>query len=117
LARGRGPTLIVTSLLLAGGAAWMANRWITARALPVAPVATTHILTSAMNLQLGTKIESRHVSTMEMIPGQEPAGAFHDFKEIEGKVTTANVLGRPDVDGLNVRQRRRKRPGRGGGAG
>ena len=92
MARGRGPILIVTSLVLAGGAAWMANKWITARAVPVAPVAATHILTSAMNLQLGTKIESRHVATMQMIPGQEPAGAFHDFKEIEGKVTTANIL-------------------------
>ena len=70
----------------------MANRWITARAAPAAPVTATHILTAAMNLQLGTKIESRHVGTMKMIPGQEPAGTFHDFKEIEGKVTTANVL-------------------------
>jgi hypothetical protein len=70
VARGRGPILIVTSLLLAGGAALMANKWITARTVPVAPLATTHILTSAMNLQLGTKIERRHVATMEMIPGQ-----------------------------------------------
>jgi pilus assembly protein CpaB len=69
----------------------MANKWITARAVPVAPVATTHILTSAMNLQLGTKMESRHVATMEVIPGQEPAGTFHDVKEIEGKVTSGNI--------------------------
>jgi pilus assembly protein CpaB len=82
---------MVTSLLLAGGAAYMANKWITARAVPVAPVAMTHILTAAMNLQLGTKIEARHVSNMVVMPGQEPAGTFHDFKEIDGKVTTVNV--------------------------
>jgi pilus assembly protein CpaB len=82
---------MVTSLLLAGGAAYMANKWITARAVPVAPVAMTHILTAAMNLQLGTKIEARHVSSMVVMPGQEPAGTFHDFKEIDGKVTTVNV--------------------------
>jgi pilus assembly protein CpaB len=81
----------VTSLLLAGGAAWMANKWVTARAVPVPVVANTHILTAAMNLTVGTKVEGRHVATIEMIPGQEPAGTFHDFKEIDGKVTTVNV--------------------------
>jgi pilus assembly protein CpaB len=83
---------MVTSLLLAGGAAYMANKWVTARATPVAPVATTKVLTAAMNLQLGTKVEARHVSSMVVIPGQEPAGVFHDLKEIDGKSTTVNVL-------------------------
>jgi len=82
---------MATSLLLAGSAAYMANKWITARAVPVTPVAMTHILTAAMGLQLGTKIEARHVSSMAVMPGQEPPGAFHDFKEIDGKVTTVNV--------------------------
>src|SRR5882762_6815988 len=82
---------MATSLLLAGGAAYMANKWITARAVPVSPVAMTNILTAAMNLQLGTKIEARHVSSMVVMPGQEPAGTYHDIKDIEGKVTTVNV--------------------------
>jgi pilus assembly protein CpaB len=82
---------MATSLLLAGGAAYMANKWITARAMPVSPVAMANILTAAMNLQLGTKIEARHVSNMVVMPGQEPAGTFHDIKDIEGKVTTVNV--------------------------
>ena len=55
------------------------------------PTATSRILTAAMNLPVGTKMEARHVSTIEMIPGQEPAGTFHDFKELDGKVTTVNV--------------------------
>src|ERR1039457_1851834 len=28
---------------------------------------------------------------MQMIPGQEPPGTFHDLKEVQGKVTTVNV--------------------------
>jgi pilus assembly protein CpaB len=91
MARGRGPLLIVSSLLLAAGAAWMANKWVTARATPAAARVTTRILTAAMNLPLGTKIESRHVATLEMIPGQEPAGTFNDLKQIEGKLTIVNV--------------------------
>jgi pilus assembly protein CpaB len=83
--------LIATSLLLAGGAAWMANKWLASRVAPVSQQVTTVILTSAMNLPVGTKIESRHVATMKMIPGQEPAGTYHDFKDVDGKVTTVNV--------------------------
>ena len=89
MARGRGPILIATSLLLAGGAAWMANNWLAARAAPAA--ANTQILTATMNLPVGTKIESRHVGKITMIPGQEPSGSFHDFREIDGKVTMVNV--------------------------
>jgi pilus assembly protein CpaB len=93
MARGRGPVLIVTSLLLAGGAAWMANKWIVARSAAAASTtqATTPVLAAATNLPLGTKIDSRHVRTVEMIRGQEPPRSFHEFKDIEGKVTTTNV--------------------------
>jgi pilus assembly protein CpaB len=77
--------------MLAGGAAWMANKWITARAVPVAPMQMAHILTAAMNLQLGTKLEARHISSMSVLPGQEPPGSFHELSEIDGKVTTTNV--------------------------
>ncbi len=90
MARGRGPILIATSLLLAGGAAWMANNWLAARAAPVAG-ANTQILTATMNLPVGTKIESRHVGKITMIPGQEPPGSFREFSEIDGKVTMVNV--------------------------
>jgi pilus assembly protein CpaB len=69
----------------------MANKWLAARAAPAAPATTSRILTAAMNLPVGTKMETRHVATIEMIPGQEPAGTFHDFKELDGKVTTVNV--------------------------
>ena len=69
----------------------MANKWLAARAAPAMPAATSRILTAAMNLPVGTKMEARHVSTIEMIPGQEPSGTFHDFKELDGKVTTVNV--------------------------
>ena len=44
-----------------------------------------------MNIPLGTQISARHVASIEMIPGQEPTGTFHDEKEIEGKVTSVNV--------------------------
>jgi len=83
--------LIAASLLLAAAAAWMANSWLAARGAPISSMATSRILSAAISLPVGTKIEARHVSTIEMIPGKEPAGTFRDFKEIDGKVTTVNV--------------------------
>jgi pilus assembly protein CpaB len=91
MARGRGPILIVSSLLLAAGAAWLANQWIMARAVATPSRASTRTLTAAVSLPLGTRIDSRHVSSIEMIAGQEPAGTFHDEKEIDGKVTSVNI--------------------------
>lgn len=91
MARGRGPVLIVSSLMLAGAAAWLANRWIATHSTPAAERTTTHVLIAAMNLPLGTKIEGRHVATMDVIPGQEPAGTFKDLKEVEGKITIATL--------------------------
>jgi pilus assembly protein CpaB len=69
----------------------MANKWLAARAVAPTSSATSRILTAAMNLPVGTKMEKRHVATIEMIPGQEPAGTFRDFKDLDGKVTTVNV--------------------------
>jgi pilus assembly protein CpaB len=71
----------------------MANRWIAARATTTAPAtqAMVHVLSAATNLPLGTKIDTRHVTSVDMVKGQEPSTSFHDFKEIEGKVTTTNV--------------------------
>ncbi len=93
MARGRGPVLIASSLLLAAAAAWIANRWIVARSIPntaQAP-AMVPVLSAAMSLPIGTTIANRHVAIVQMLKTQAPAGSFHDVKQILGKVTTTNV--------------------------
>jgi pilus assembly protein CpaB len=91
--RGRGPILIVLSLLLAVGAAWVANRWLQARAAPPdSGSPTAPVVTAAMDIPFGTKIESRHLATIQMLRGSEPPGSFHDSKEVEGKVSRAALL-------------------------
>lgn len=89
--RRTGPILILLSLVLAGTAAWLANRWVNTRTVTTAAAPTTHILVAAMDLPLGTKIEARHISKMEMIAGKEPSGSFHHASEIEGKVAKAPI--------------------------
>jgi pilus assembly protein CpaB len=92
--RGRGSILIVLSLLLAVGAAWVANGWLQARAATPdsGKSPTASVVTAAMDIPFGTKIEARHLATIQMLLGSEPTGSFHDIKEVEGKVSRAALL-------------------------
>jgi pilus assembly protein CpaB len=84
----------VLSLLLALGAAWVANRWLQLRTATPDSTApkTTSVVVASMDLPFGTKIEPRHLTTIRMLPGSEPAGAYNDIKEVEGKVSRAALL-------------------------
>ncbi len=90
----RGPVLIVLSLVMATGAAWVANRWVQARTAEPesSQPATTDIVVAAMDLPFGTKVEARHLGTIKMLRGSEPTGAYRELKEVEGKVARASLL-------------------------
>ena len=88
----RGPILIVISLLLAVGAAWVANRWLVAQASSNSGPTTGSVLTAALDIPLGTKIEARHVTPIQMLDGSAPGNAFRDLKAIEGKVALTEIL-------------------------
>ncbi len=92
MARRRGPLLLMISLLLAVFAAWVANNWIKARAVstPVTPM--DHVITAAIDIPLGTKIEQRHLSMIETVSGKAPSGSFHEYSDVIGKVTSSSVL-------------------------
>ena len=88
----RGPILIAISLLLALGAAWVANRWLVAQASSNSGPTTGAVLTAALDIPLGTKIEARHVTPIQMLAESVPDNAFRDFKAIEGKVALTEIL-------------------------
>jgi len=89
----RGPILIAISLLLAVGAAWVANRWLIAQAATTGTgPSTVGVLTAAIDIPLGTKIEGRHVATIQMLAETSPDSAFKDLKEIEGKIALSEIM-------------------------
>jgi pilus assembly protein CpaB len=90
--RKRGPLLIAVSLLLALAAAWLANTWLTARASASTLPARNHVVTAAMDIDLGTRIEARHLATIEMLPGSQPKGSFIDKSLVEGKVARSQII-------------------------
>jgi pilus assembly protein CpaB len=89
----RGPILIVISLLLAVGAAWVANRWLVAQAASTGSgPSTVTVLTAAIDIPLGTRIEARHVAPIQMLAETVPATAFNELKAAEGKVAIAEIM-------------------------
>jgi pilus assembly protein CpaB len=89
----RGPILIAISLLLAVAAAWVANRWLISQTASanVAPD-TAAVMTAAIDIPLGTKIEARHVAPIQMFEGTSPDSAFKTLAEVEGKIALADIM-------------------------
>ena len=92
MARRRGPLLLLISLLLAALAAWVANNWLSARAVAKPAPDQEQSVAAAMDIPLGTRIEQRHLAMIDMIPGKAPKGSFHKYEDVLGKVTSSAVL-------------------------
>jgi pilus assembly protein CpaB len=89
----RGPILIVISLLLAVAAAWVANRWLIAKSAEGdATPNTAVVLTAAMDIPLGTRIEPRHVTPLRMLTDTAPDTAFLNIVDVEGKIALAEIM-------------------------
>lgn len=89
----RGPILIVVSLLLAVGAAWVANRWLIAQNAPKeARSGTVSVVAAAIDIPFGTKVEARHVVMIQMLKDTAPNGVFPSVAAVEGKVARASIM-------------------------
>ena len=86
--------LIGLSLLLAGTAAFVANRWMSERtaAVEASRQRTTRVVTAATDIPFGTMVESRHLTTVDMLDGTTPRGAYAKANELVGKVARADVF-------------------------
>jgi pilus assembly protein CpaB len=92
MVRRRGPLLLMISLLLAALAAWVANNWLSARALAKPAMTQEQVVTAAIDIPLGTKLEQRHLAMIDMLPGKSPKGAYRSYAEVLGKVTSSSVI-------------------------
>jgi pilus assembly protein CpaB len=91
MARRRGPIMIVISLFLAFLAAVFANNVLTRASAKGTPVREEDV-TAGVDLPLGTKIEARQLSMIDVLPGKSPKGAYHNFTDVVGKVTSSSVI-------------------------
>lgn len=93
MAKRRGFVLIFLSLLMAAGAAFVANKWVVASVVPdeEAEVQSAHLVAAAMSIPFTTKVEERHVKLVEMPEGLAPEGFFTSIEDVVGRVSTTNI--------------------------
>jgi pilus assembly protein CpaB len=89
----RGVFLIFLSLLMAGGAAFVANEWIAASVMPdqAAKNNSAHVVAAAVPIPFATKVEERHLKLVEMPEGIMPEGFFATIEEVVGQVSTTKI--------------------------
>ena len=93
MAHRRGLILIFLSLMMAVGAAWVANQWVSGQLVTQADAApnTQLVVTAAMGIPFATKVEARHLKLTEIPEGVSPDGAFTDVAEVEDMVSTTSI--------------------------
>jgi pilus assembly protein CpaB len=90
----RGLLLVALSLVIAAGAAWFANNYIQTRLAVAASGSskTVTVMAAAMTLPYSTKIEARHLKSVQMPEEVVPPGSYRDVAELEGKVVKSEIL-------------------------
>lgn len=86
-------SVLILALLLAGGAAWFANRWIQ---LQVAPVSaggnpTAFIVVAAQAIPMGQKIVDTHLELASWPAERMPEGTFKQIEDITGHVAMQTI--------------------------
>ncbi len=93
MVKRRGITLIFLSLLMAVGAAIVANKWVVARVMPDQEYVENmaQVVAAAMKIPFATKVEDRHLKLVELPEGLAPDGFFATIEEVLGKVSTTSI--------------------------
>ena len=93
MVKRRGITLIFLSLLMAVGAAFVANKWVVARVMPDQQYVENlaQVVAAAMKIPFATKVEDRHLKVVELPEGLAPDGFFATIEEVLGKVSTTSI--------------------------
>ncbi|MBN3562695.1 Flp pilus assembly protein CpaB [Aliamphritea spongicola] len=88
--------LLLFSAILAMAAVFVANNWLARQQPQVVTkteVADTEVvMTAALEIPYGQKVENRHLKRIEMPVGLAPEGAVRNAQQIEGMVANANIL-------------------------
>lgn len=89
----RGFMLIFLSLLMAVGAAYVANEWVVAQVMPdqSKDEDQEQVVAAAITIPFATKVEERHLRFVNLPEGVAPDGFFTSIDEVVGKVSTTEI--------------------------
>ncbi len=90
----RGFLLVVISLALALGAAWVARSWVQSRLTADARPgdAMVPVVVAAMDIPFGTKVEPRHLRTIDLPRDARIGAHFDKVEDVVGLVPTQKVV-------------------------
>lgn len=93
MVKRRGVMLVLLSLLMAVGAALVANKWVIARVIPDDEKAenSAHVVAAAMSIPFATKVEQKHVKLVEIPEGLTPDGFYGSVEDVIGRVSTTSI--------------------------
>ena len=89
--RKKGLILVALSLVMGFGAAFVANKWVTAQVAVNEEDAASSVVAAAMAIPYGTKVESRHLKYIEIPNDAAPTGTFASIDDLTGMVSTAPI--------------------------
>jgi pilus assembly protein CpaB len=85
-------TLVVMSLVLGLGAAWMANNWLSNRLNASPDDNMRGVMVAAVEIPFGTMIEAQHITLVRMPRGTAPDDSFETPEQAIGKIATFSML-------------------------
>lgn len=88
----RGFTLMIVSLALALGAAWVARGWVRSRLTPGKPVAEMPVVVAATEIPFGFKVDSRHLRVIRLPHGAAIGAHFSKPGQVIGLIARQKVL-------------------------
>lgn len=86
-------SVLMLALLMAGGAAWFANRWIQMQVTPASAGInpTPMIVVAAQTIPLGQKIVDAHLTLADWPADRVPPGAFREMDKVKGQVALQTI--------------------------
>ena len=87
----RGTLLMVLSLLLALGAAWVARGWVTRRLAAPSAQRQMPVVVAAASIPFGVTVDTRYLQVIDLPAGTPIAAHFSDPKQVVGLVALQQV--------------------------
>ena len=89
----RGLFLITLSVLMAVGAAYVANEWVIAKVMPDATNEENRqqVIAAAISIPFATKVEERHLKYVDLPEDLAPDGIFASAEDVIGQVSTTAI--------------------------
>lgn len=87
--------MLIIALVLAGGAAWIANRWVDSQS-GIKTISTNRntvaVVVAANKIPFGTRIEATHIKLLEWPKNSVPSEVFTELQPVVGRVSQRSFI-------------------------